>query len=78
MSANNYSSSDEASSDGEISDWTDEPEENRYSLDQFEEEQIEGNEISGKLVVQRKERQQSIHRCKLSYCLVKDNEGWNL
>uniref|UniRef100_A0A915CNX5 Carboxylic ester hydrolase n=1 Tax=Ditylenchus dipsaci TaxID=166011 RepID=A0A915CNX5_9BILA len=49
MSANNYSSSDEASSDGEISDWTDGPEENRYSLYQFEEEQIKGYEIVRKV-----------------------------
>uniref|UniRef100_A0A915D9H2 Uncharacterized protein n=1 Tax=Ditylenchus dipsaci TaxID=166011 RepID=A0A915D9H2_9BILA len=49
MSANNYSSSDEASSGSEISDWTDGPEENRYSLDRFEEEQIEGYEILGKV-----------------------------
>uniref|UniRef100_A0A915DWT9 FLYWCH-type domain-containing protein n=1 Tax=Ditylenchus dipsaci TaxID=166011 RepID=A0A915DWT9_9BILA len=49
MSANNYSNPDEASSDGGISDWTDEAEEFRNLLDEFEEEQEEEYEIGGKV-----------------------------
>uniref|UniRef100_A0A915DY81 Uncharacterized protein n=1 Tax=Ditylenchus dipsaci TaxID=166011 RepID=A0A915DY81_9BILA len=45
MSAIVYSSSDDASSDGGISDWNDQLEENRNLLDESGEEQSEENQV---------------------------------